>query len=120
MLVKVVPAQHQPVPALQAAEPAAALLPDNAAGHSADAAESLRVKLHPDGAGAPNDYGLALLYARLGDRDNTLKHLQGSCDHHVPDLPSTRWDPACSRREDIRTLATAHAGIPHPFPAQSI
>src|SRR5580704_5426456 len=113
-------AQHQPMPALQAAKSAAALFPDNAlfneelvpclnaAGHSADAAELLRVVLHPHGADPPDDYGLALLYARLGDKENTLKYLQGALDNHVPDLPSMRWDPALDVvRDDPRYRALA-------------
>jgi predicted Zn-dependent protease len=113
-------AQHQPMPALQAAQSAAALFPDNAlfdaelvpclyaAGHSADAMELLRAVLHPQGTEPPNGYGLALLYARLGDKDNTLKHLQDAWDHHVPDLPSMRWDPALDVvRDDPRYRALA-------------
>ena len=111
-------AQHQPVPALQAAQSAAALFPDNvvldeelvpclnAAGHSAAAAELLRAVLHPHGTDPLDDYGLALLYARLGDKENTLKYLQGAWDHHVPDLPSMRWDPALDAvRDDPRYRA---------------
>jgi TolB-like protein/Tfp pilus assembly protein PilF len=113
-------AQHQPMPALQAAQSGAALFPDNvvynaelvpclnAAGYSADAAELLHAVLHPHGTGPLDDYGLALLYARLGDKDNTLKHLQDAWDHHVPDLPSMRWDPALDVvRDDPRYRALA-------------
>jgi TolB-like protein/Flp pilus assembly protein TadD len=113
-------AQHQPTPALQAAQSAAALSPDSvmldaelvpcliAAGHSAHAAELLRVVLHPHGADPLDEYGLALLYARLGDKDNTLKHLEDAWDHHVPDLPSMRWDPALDVvRDDPRYRALA-------------
>jgi tetratricopeptide (TPR) repeat protein len=113
-------AQHQPMPALQAAQSAVALFPDNvvldaelvpclnAAGHSADAAQLLSAVLHPHRTDPLDDYGLALLYARLGDKENTLKYLQDAWDRHVPDLPSMRWDPALDVvRDDPRYRALA-------------
>ncbi|MDR3702605.1 MAG: hypothetical protein P4L56_23365 [Candidatus Sulfopaludibacter sp.] len=113
-------AQHQPLPALQAARSAAALFPDNllfdgelvpclnAAGRSAEAAELLRAVLHPHGTDPLDNYGLALLYARMGNKETTLKYLQDAWDKHVPDLPSMRWDPALDIvRDDPRYRALA-------------
>jgi TolB-like protein len=95
-------ARHQPARALEAARAAISEQPDSpdltilvpclhAVGDSAEAAQDLD-RLRQPGVGNP--YALALMYARMGDKENTLQRLEAAFAQRVPDLPSVRWDPA--------------------------
>ena len=50
--------------------------------------------LHPHGLDPVDPYDLALMYARMGDKENTLKSLEKALAQRVSDLASMRWDPA--------------------------
>jgi TolB-like protein/Tfp pilus assembly protein PilF len=96
-------ARRQPAQALEAARSALSEQPDSlglqtivapclqATGNSAEAAKLIEILLKP---GLVNPYSLALMYARMGDKENTLRRLEESLTQRIPDLPSLRWDPA--------------------------
>jgi TolB-like protein/Tfp pilus assembly protein PilF len=63
-------------------------------GRDAEAARMLENVLHPRGSEALDPWGISMMYARMGDKENTLKWLERAFAERIPDLPSMRWDPA--------------------------
>ena len=57
-------------------------------------------------AGFTSPYVLALTYATLGDRDNTIAQLQKSADHHEGQILYIKYDPSFDYvRADARFVA---------------
>ena len=106
LLARVRLEQHQPEQALEAGRAAAAEYPKTllfeaelapyllAAGHAEEASRLVAQVLRANSGGELNPYGLAMMYARMGDKEKTLDLLERALEQHVPDLPSIRWEPA--------------------------
>jgi hypothetical protein len=63
-------------------------------GKDVEAARALENVLHPRGSEPLDPWGISMMYARMGDKENTLKWLERAFAERIPDLPSMRWDPA--------------------------
>ncbi|MGA3187828.1 MAG: hypothetical protein ABSF22_12030, partial [Bryobacteraceae bacterium] len=118
LLARVRLEQHQPKEALEAGRAAAAKYPAAllyqselapyllAAGQAEEARRLVAQVLRANGGGELNPYGLAMMYARMGDKEKTLDLLEQALEQHVPDLPSLRWEPALDL---VRNDARYHA-----------
>lgn len=110
--------QHRAEEALKNARIAAGEYPDEllyqaelvpylkACGQAQEAEQLLNYVQHPK-TGEPADaYLLAIIYGRMGDRENALRSLEKAYADHVADLPSLRWEPALDLvRDDPRYKA---------------
>ncbi len=98
--------QNQPPRAVEAEREAVSQLPDNLlfqselasylyrAGSEAEAAAAARNVLHPKTPGEIDPLAVALMYARMLDKEKTLEYLEKAYSARSGDLPSIRFDPA--------------------------
>lgn len=68
-------------------------------------------------ASPPDSYNLALMFARMGDKERTLEWLPRAVAARTPDVPSYRWDPVLDpERGDARfeaAMRRVFTGSPH-------
>ena len=82
------------------------------AGDTAEAAQRIERVLHPKAPGDIDPLAVAMMYARMKNKESTLRYLQIALAEHTGDLPSIRWEPALDFvRADPRFQAVAAAAM---------
>lgn len=83
------------------------------AGEAVEAARIAERVLHPTTAERLDPLAIALMYARMRDKANTLRYLEEAQAEHSGDLPSIRFDPALDFvRQEPRYRAVAATALP--------